>query len=746
MTMNLQPSGSTKQSSSFSLLNVKIQRWIWEQKKWKTLRDIQEAAIPAIMDKNDLIIAASTASGKTEAAFFPILTELMNCSDGNPTAIYISPLKALINDQWSRLELLCEKLDIKVTPWHGDTAANKKQKFIKNPSGCVLITPESLEALFMNHGYQIGTIFSNLQYCVIDELHAFIGNERGKQLQSLLHRLDTAIGRQPPRIGLSATIGDMILAAKYLRFNTPEAVKIINSKNCTSEIKVALYGYKTCSKTNHDNAPPPFYDSVSEKLFKALRGSNNLVFPNTRTNVEIFSDSLRKLCEQYGLPNEFWPHHGNLAKSIREETEQALKKKENPATAICTNTLELGIDIGSVKSVAQIGSPSSVSSLRQRIGRSGRTEGEPSILRSFNIENELNNDPSLSDRLREQLVQSIAIIQLLSEQWCEPVAQRGMHLSTFIQQLLSNIVQHGGLTATNAWKILCKSGVFSNLEKNDFLALLTNLGDKEVIMQDHTGLILLDSLGEKLVNHYTFYASFSTDDEFKLIYEGKVLGTLPIKRSITIDSHLIFAGKRWRILEVDEHQKFIMVFPDKGGVPPLFSGEGIRLHGEIRKKMREILKSNTEVSFLDRTAAELLNEARFHYKQCNLDNEIILQEGKNIFLFLWEGDVIQDTLSLYFKSKNYASSNHGLYISIETESKGAITSMLHDFVKQESISEFGLAKFVETKQQEKWDCLLSEDLLCKNYASQYLDLYSTKKAAATSLKIDYAQNTKNTRL
>lgn len=729
--MNLRRSNSAKPSTAYDLLHPEIQRWIWQQ-NWRTLHDIQEAAIPAILEKNDVIIAAATASGKTEAAFFPILTDLLNKADENPTAIYISPLKALINDQWSRLELLCEKLNIDVTPWHGDIAANKKRKFIKSPSGCVLITPESLEALFMNHGYQIGTIFSHLEYCVIDELHAFIGNERGKQLQCLLHRLDLATGRNIPRIGLSATLGDMRLAANYLRFNTPEAVKIISSPNSHSDLKIALYGYKLCM-TDDDYDALPFDDFVAEKLFKALRGSNNLIFPNTRRNVEVFSDKLRRLCENCNLPNEFWPHHGNLAKHIREETEQALKKKDRPASAVCTNTLELGIDIGAVKSVAQIGSPPSVSSLRQRIGRSGREAGEPSILRAFNLESELNADPTASDRLREQLTQSIAIIALLLEQWCESSKQRGLHLSTFIQQFLSGIVQYGGLTVSNAWKLLCESGLFSELSKKDFLALLTTLGEKEIIMQDHTGLLLLDVVGEKLVNHYSFYASFTTDEEFKLIHEGKVLGTLPIKRSIAIDSYLIFAGKRWKVREVNEQQKAIIVVPNKGGTPPLFSGDDMRIHEEIRQKMREILQSNEPMPFLDKNAAELLNEARFHYAQYNLARNFMIKEGKNILLFLWSSDIVHDTLSLYFQMNRYTASNYGLYLLIEAESETCVLDLLNKFIEMDSISELDLAKCVKTKRQEKWDYLLSEELLCKNYASQYLDIAATKAAISRAI-------------
>lgn len=730
---NLRISESTNASNSFDLLDHEIRRWIWEQ-KWLSLRDIQEYAIPKILEQNnDVIIAASTASGKTEAAFFPILTKLLQLSEQSPIALYISPLKALINDQWDRLELLCERINIPVTPWHGDIPAAKKRKFLNNPSGCVLITPESLEAMLMNHGYEIGSIFSTLQYCVIDEIHAFMGNERGKQLQSLLHRLEDSVGRRIARIGLSATIGDLNLAAQYLRHDSPSTVEIIRSNNSDTELKIALYGYKNCEKLLENQDTLPFDDFVAKKLFIALRGTNNLIFPNTRQNVEIYADKLRQLCEDYGLPNEFWPHHGNLAKGIREEAERALKKKERPSTAICTNTLELGIDIGAVKSVAQVGSPASVSSLRQRIGRSGRRDGESAILRAFNAENEISSMPTLSDRLREQLVQSIAIIELLLEKWCEPIEQKGLHLSTFIQQLLSCIVQYGGLTIASTWKLFCESGLFQGLTKSDYLSILKHLGKEQVLMQDQTGLLLLGELGEKLVNHYSFYASFSSDEEFKLIYEGKLLGTLPVKRTITINTYIIFAGKRWRVHNVDEQQKTIIVTPDKGGSPPRFSGEGMSIDGQIRKKMKKILASQNKVRFLDNTANELLEEARFHFQQLGLENKFMIPDGKDILLFLWDGDNVQDTITLFLISKGYKAINQGLFISVEAESIETIKTELTNFVTSDLISEENLAEFAETKQQEKWDYLLPPELLCKNYASQYLNLQRAREIIASKI-------------
>ncbi|HCW0667357.1 TPA: DEAD/DEAH box helicase, partial [Pseudomonas aeruginosa] len=226
--MSLPPSSS--ESAGFSLLEPRIQRWIWSE-GWTSLRDAQERAIPALLSADqDVIIAAATAAGKTEAAFLPILTNLLQDTERPGSVLYISPLKALINDQWDRLERLCDELELPVIAWHGDISASRKHRFLKSPEGILLITPESLEALFVNRGTSLAGLFANLRYLVVDELHAFIGSERGKQLQSLMHRVETIIDRPLPRVGLSATLGDMTLAAAFLRPNAPHHVSVIESK------------------------------------------------------------------------------------------------------------------------------------------------------------------------------------------------------------------------------------------------------------------------------------------------------------------------------------------------------------------------------------------------------------------------------------------------------------------------------------------------------------------------------------
>jgi len=491
-------------SQAFELLAEPVRRWVYDQ-GWRTLRDAQEAAIPVLLaGTEDVIIAAATAAGKTEAAFLPICSRLESDPSRIPGArvLYVAPLKALINDQYDRLSGLCEKLEIPLYRWHGDVLASKKSAFLKRPGGILLITPESLEALFVVRGPAVGGLLAALQYVIVDELHAFLGTERGAQLRSLLHRVELAIRRRVPRVGLSATLGDMSLAAEALRPGEPENVRCIVSAAGGQELSVQVRGYLAMSSRN-DQSDDEALDQqqITADLFRVLRGQDNLAFANSRADIELYAARLRDMCEAASLPNEFFPHHGSLSKELREEVEAALKDHGRPATAVATTTLEMGIDIGSVHSVAQLGAPPSVAALRQRLGRSGR-RGEPAILRIYVTEPSVDPRTSLADELRTELVQTMAMLELLRAGWCEPPDQDALHLSTLIQQLLSAIAQHGGITAAAAYRALCGPGSpFTALTPAQFASLLRDLGAAEVLAQAADGTLLLGPLGERTVNH-----------------------------------------------------------------------------------------------------------------------------------------------------------------------------------------------------------------------------------------------------
>lgn len=398
-------------------------------------------------------------------------------------------------------------------------------------------------------------------------------------------------------------------------------------------------GYKepaAITQSDGEEPDPVSPAQIAAHLFKVLRGSNNLVFPNFRREAERYTHILNRLCEREQVPNEFWPHHGCLSKEIRSETEAALKHKARPATAICTNTLELGIDIGAVKSFGQVGPPRSVASLRQRLGRSGRRKGEPAILRGRAVEDALPGLTSLKDTLRLSTLQMTAMISLLLKGWFEPPQVNGANFSTLIQQLLSVIAHNGGASAKELFALLWAPGApFAGVSSGGFLELLRNLGAKELLVQESSGVLLRGTLGEKFVNHYTFYAALNSDEEFRIVAGSRTLGTLPVNQMLTPGQRILFAGKTWRVEEVDDAQKAICVTRASGGVPPLFSGGAGRTHTRVRQRLRDLLRSQDVPAYLDPTAQKFLDEARQEYARLNLDNKVALDQGHEVLLLSW---------------------------------------------------------------------------------------------------------------
>jgi ATP-dependent Lhr-like helicase len=743
---------SNSETASFGLLDERIQRWIWSQ-GWTSLRTVQEHAIPLLLSgTTDVILAAATSAGKTEAAFLPLLTRLLKSDASSRYILSISPLKALINDQTQRLTPLCELLDLPVQGWHGDVSAARKQKFLKEMSGILIITPESLEALFVNKGTTIPAFAKAAQCVVIDELHSFIGTERGKQVQSLLHRLEIAADRRMPRVGLSATLGDKSLAADYLRPGAGREVRTIDAVTEGYELKLIVKGFldewavaqkpepgadeagspkESLEITGEDVQSGSASFAIADYLYSHLRGSNNLIFPNSRSKVEYYADQLRRRCEKEGLPNEFWPHHGSLSRELREESEAALKSGETAASAICTTTLELGIDIGNIRSVAQIGPPPSVASLRQRLGRSGRRAGESAILRCFAVERKLTAKSNFSDRIREGLVQTIAMVRLLIARWVESPPPDALHASTLVQQILSVIAQKGGASAAELWSALVRSGVFDQIGPSDFSVLLHAMGTHDLITQDHGGALLPGTLGEKLINQFEFYSAFSTGEEFRLIAEGRNLGSLPIERPLTPGQRIIFGGRRWKVQDIDTHGKVVYVVRDRGGVPPSFDGAGGAVHDRVRQEMKRVLAEAEPISFLDPKAAEYLDEARQSFKAANLEKKQWSVDGDSILLFGWHGDATHDALALLLTARGIQTSNEGAAIRISSTDQQRLLRSLQEIGSGPAPRILDLKIKPEDAIREKWDWALPEDLRLRSFTSAQLDLLGAQRLALT---------------
>lgn len=737
------PSVSEEPSSSFELLSEPVRRWVWQQ-GWNELRDIQERAIPAILDaSSDVIIAAATAGGKTEAAFLPVVSRIANLSNGSHgfDAVYISPLKALINDQFRRLDELCEALEIPVHRWHGDVSSSAKAKARRDPNGILLITPESLEATFVLRGLEVPSLFAATNVVVIDELHAFIGSERGMQLQSLLHRLEVAVGRRINRIGLSATLGDMRLAADFLRRGAGDDVIVIESSSSVQTLHLQLRGYLK-APTQHDlslggnvsgeNGKSTVDDDqalavergIAKHMFERLRGSHHLIFAGSRQKVEVYSDLLRRLSEDLRVPNEFYAHHANLSKEHREFVEKRMRERNLPTSAVCTSTLELGIDIGEIESVAQIGAPWSVAGLRQRLGRSGRRDDNPAVMRVYVEERAWRNDLHPVDALRCELVQAVAMVRLLVQRWCEPPSPATLHLSTLVQQILAVIAQYGGLAPKQMFDLLCGAGPFTAVDQELFVDILRCLGSKELglVEQAPDGTLLLGEGGEFIVGNHKFYAVFLTPEEYRVVAHGKTLGTLPIRFIMAPGMTIIFSGRRWRILEVHDREKTIEVEAAHAGRPPPFGGEGGDLHDEVLIEMRRVYREADFPAFLDANARRMLEEGRATYQRLNFDKSAVVESDGDVFVFPWVGTVKLGTLVLALRSAGVDASARGIAIETSDTSVDAVNNAIRSIASGPPPDPLELASRVSNRIRAKYDPYLSDNLLCRGFASDHLNV------------------------
>lgn len=739
----LQPSSS--ELSPFHRLHPTVQRWIYDQ-QWRDLRDIQAKAIAAILDGDGhVILAAATSAGKTEAAFLPILSAVADRQIESFAVLYVSPLKALINDQFRRLEELCERLELPVTKWHGDAAQAAKARARRRPLGIVLITPESIEALLIRRGPEVRRLFGHTAFIVIDELHAFMAGERGVHLASLMKRIEAQVGRTIRMVALSATIGDFAEARAFLDARDPARVTVVDSTAGQAAIKLQVRGLRepapprivVGATATHEEPDLSAESATADHLFRVLRGSNNLVFAPSRKQVEGFADSLLKRSEAAGVPNEFFPHHGSLSKSLREQLEERLKSGDLPTTAVATTTLELGIDIGSVSSVAQIGPPASIASLRQRLGRSGRREGQASQLRIYVTEEGIPESDDVFARLRPDIVQAVAAVRLLLQKWVEPAQAHGRRLSTLLHQTLAILRERGGCRAAGLYEVLCGPGPFQSVSARDYAALLRAMAatPPALIEQSSDGVLLLGPLGERLTDSHEFFAVFATDDEYRIVTDAVALGTVPIFNPLQVGDYLTFAGRRWIVKAVDDKAKLIKVAPAPAGRVPLFASTGrMPLHDRVVAEMQAVYRDSDDPPFLDATARSLLREGRAAYAELDLEHRRIVRRGDDLFVLAWRGTRATNTLRLALAREKIPAeaTTLGLYLPqcVPEQFRAAIRSLA-----ARPPTALELARHVENLRTQKYDDLIADDLLRGAYARAEIDL-STLEAVPSLLAPD----------
>ncbi len=712
----------TQGDGSFELLSSNVKKWVFDQ-GWAKLREIQEAAVPAILSRDrDVLISSPTASGKTEAAFLPLFSLLDN-RDAD-LVVVVSPLKALINDQTFRLTPLAEACDVPLTPWHGDAPTGQKRKFEADPRGVLMITPESLEAMHVLRGPAVKQMLGHVDAFVVDELHSFVGGERGRQLQSLLARIEAAAGGFRPRIGLSATMGDVDDAAAFLRPTGGQPVQTIDVKGDGRELRMGVQGFVG----DELDALP----AIALEVFEQLRGRDQLLFANSRRDVELLADELRSHSELRSVPNEYFPHHGSLSRAQREFVEDRLRQPGAPTTAVCTSTLELGIDVGTVESIGQVGAPQSVSALRQRLGRSGRRAEDPAVLRVFLRELSPGDRESLYERLGVPTVQTIAVIELLLSGWCETPRSDMLGLSTLVQQLLSVIAERNGIRADAAWNLLCGRGAFPLVDRGQFAVFLRSLHEHDLIQQAGDGELMLGLAGERLTANYDFYSAFTSPVEYRVVAAGADLGSLPVAIPVSVGMPLVFSGRRWVVDAVDDDARTILVAPTQTKKATRFSGAPGFLDIAIRAQMFRIYAGQEVAPYLDPRAREFLSLARDEFQRLGLGKRPIVGGEEEWLVFPWCGDRGMITLLWTLRARGLDARMDSVAIRVPhaplAEVQDALALLVEGGVKAEQ-----LAAIAEPKSFEKHHSYLTETLLCADYASAVIDLEEAKSSASKIL-------------
>lgn len=622
---------------SYKLLSEPIRKYV-RDKRWEELRPIQAAAISKIiMTDDNYILASRTASGKTEAAFLPILSK----ADFNKIGVqvlYISPLIALINDQFFRIEDLCKDLEIAVTKWHGEAKKSLKTNLIKNPSGIVLITPESLEAMFVNAPYNVSTLFGNLKYIVIDEIHSFLGVDRGLQLMSLLSRIQQVNKSKITTIGLSATIGDdNYLEAKRLTGDIDGTKILLDRAKKETEAKFKFFNNSTAELSL----------DLLKDLYKETCSNKVLIFPNSRGRTEEVAVKLRKISDRVNGHKFYYSHHSSVDKEIRESVEHFAKNNERFNFCIsCTSTLELGIDIGTVDKIVQIDSTHSVSSLVQRIGRSGRREGEKSIVNLYATD-------------KWSLLQSLACWNLYKSEFLEPITTALKPFDILLHQLLSIVKQLSGCPRTELFKRIRFNPTFKEITEIEINSLIDKFIELDYLEKVDRELIL-GIEGENIVNSREFYSVFKTEPNFKVIHSGKKIGDIPFSPQVRINENILLAAKIWKIKDIDFKGSKIIVIPASDGKKPKFFGGGGNIHKRIREEMLRIIKSNDKYSELDDSSSDVIAEMRHDFKgfavnDFKFDCPIIEKEDK-LLIYTFTGSKINKSLSFLLSLTGLESS------------------------------------------------------------------------------------------
>jgi len=727
----------------FTRLAPFIQDYIY-QNKWDELRGIQIAAAEAIFDTDDnLLLSSGTASGKTEAAFLPILTQLYENPSKTVGVIYVSPLKALINDQFKRLEQLLIDANLPVTRWHGDASQEKKNKLVKNPKGILQITPESLESLVTSKRGACLNMFSDLRYVIIDEVHYFMRDARGVQLLCVLERLQQLANVMPRRIGLSATLGDVSLAQNWMNTGSPRACLAPTTPEGKKRIRLHIerfVNYADKRDLESKDSAGYFTTNVAdgtfgtrehfEYLFKMTLDKKTILFTNSREESEFIIANLRDIALKNKAPDVYRVHHGNVSALLRESTEDEMKNDDEKIVTGATVTLELGIDIGSLDQAVQVGAPLTVASFAQRLGRCGRRGQTPQLLFTFVEDLKVNSDDVLA-QINWEFIRTIAIIELYTrEHWLEPIPPIRHPYNLLYHQTMNYLKSCGESSPAALAQAMLGLGSFRHIPQDDYRELLSHLLKTDQLERTERGGIIIGRQGEKEINSHKFLSVFIAPEYLLVKDENRTIGT--VDKVYPVGTRFSLAGMTWETVDVNEPSKVIFV----KSVPGISLVDWdvdfeIDMHPVLIQKVRSIMESADAYPYLSERCAGRLTEIRYIAHNSGILNTLVTPLSRNKFaIFPWTGT--RQIFTLHYALTQRGVFNRLPWITcpyLEATYEGTadeLEAVVYDILNSD-LNMYDLPLPDDVSVKGKYNEFIPNSLLRKQFVEDFLDFEGLKQ-------------------
>ena len=598
---------------------------LFEKFGFSKLTEIQKKASPIILQKKDCLVIAPTGSGKTECSVIPIFSLLKNSKkSGKIKTLYITPLRALNRDVFRRIAKYAHENELSIEIRHGDTSQKDRKRIRDNPPDILITTPETLVILLTQ--IKMLDALSDLEWIVIDEVHELLASERGSQLSLSVERLELNSKYPLTKIGLSATVGNFEEAGKFV-VGTKRKCEIIRDKSVRKyDVEI-----KYIDGTISDVA-----EKIIEYVLELDLDSPILLFTNTRGEAEFLATILK---EKSSISIEL--HHGSLSKEVREETELTLREGKR-GIVVCTSSLELGLDIGSVELVIHYGSPRQVSKLIQRIGRSrhNRDASAKGLVITNNSDDEF---------------EAQAILERIQEGSIEEQKIHDGSLDVLAHHLVGLTMQIGEISVEAALELITKAYPFRNLQLEDLIGVLDLLDSNYLIFFDRTKMIFWKK-GRSFKYYFENLSTIPDILKFKVFDSvgKKIIGSLDQRFVGDFgDSGNIFVlkGSQWRILNVDEKSFSVNVEPFRGGgvTVPYWEGESIPIDYKTAQKVGSFRRkvSNGSLDFANKTIEKL------NINEIPDENNIVIESNKlqgSIVIHSCFGTKINSTLSTLLSS------------------------------------------------------------------------------------------------